>query len=217
LFCSRPAVVDDQHVDRLRAGRLQGLEGERGGVRALAARHHRAAGALAPDLELLDRGGPESVARRQHDLAALGAESGGELPDRGGLARSVDADHQDHEGAGGRIDHQRPRDRHQDLLDLGGEDLFHLVGRHRRVVTADPDRGRDLGGGRDAEVGADQQLLELLDRAGVELALADEVGDGAADRRGRPPQPGREPAPPARFRRGILIGAVIHVGGRDTA
>ena len=52
---------------------------------------------VAPDLELLDRGGAERVAGGEHDRSALGAELGGELADGRGLARAVDADDQDHE------------------------------------------------------------------------------------------------------------------------
>jgi hypothetical protein len=37
-------------------------------------------GALAPDLQLLDRGGAERVAGRHHHLAALGAEFAASLP-----------------------------------------------------------------------------------------------------------------------------------------
>src|SRR5215472_10330355 len=89
--------VDDQHVAALAARRLQRLERERGSVGTLRARGDLAAGALAPDPELLDRGGAESVARRQHDAAALGAKARRELADGRGLARAVDPDDQDDE------------------------------------------------------------------------------------------------------------------------
>jgi len=39
----------------------------------VSARDHRRVGAIAPDLELLDRGGAEGIAGRQHHLVALGA------------------------------------------------------------------------------------------------------------------------------------------------
>ena len=67
-------------------------------------RDHRHAVALAPDLQLLDRGGAERVARREHDLAALVGEAARELADRRGLAGAVDADDEDHERARRRVD-----------------------------------------------------------------------------------------------------------------
>ena len=51
----------------------------------------------APDLQLLDRGGAERVAGREHHLAALGAEARRELADGGGLARAIHADYQNDE------------------------------------------------------------------------------------------------------------------------
>src|SRR3546814_575064 len=48
-----------------------------------------------PDAALLDRGGAESVAGRQHDLLAFLAEEPGVFADRGGLAGAVDADDQE--------------------------------------------------------------------------------------------------------------------------
>ena len=73
------------------------LEGEAGGIGAGFARDEDGAGALAPDFELIDGGGAERVAGRQHDLAALGAEFRGELADGRGLAGAVDAGDQDDE------------------------------------------------------------------------------------------------------------------------
>ena len=52
---------------------VQGVEGEARGVRALRAGDDRRAGALAPDLELLDRRGAEGVAGGEHHRSALGA------------------------------------------------------------------------------------------------------------------------------------------------
>ncbi len=48
--------------------------------------------AVAPDLELLDRGGAEGVAGAEQHALALGAELGRELADGRGLADAVDAD-----------------------------------------------------------------------------------------------------------------------------
>ena len=43
-----------------------------GGVGPGVAGDHRAAGALAPDLQLADRGGAEGIAGGQHDRLAIG-------------------------------------------------------------------------------------------------------------------------------------------------
>ena len=53
---------------------------------------------LAPDLELVDRRGPEGVAGGEHDRSSEALVIGGQLGDRGGLADAVDADNHDHEG-----------------------------------------------------------------------------------------------------------------------
>ena len=74
---------------------------------------------------------------------------------------------------------ERLRDRRKHLLDLGGEHRLHLVGRDRLVVAALADRGRDPRRDVDAEIGADQHLLDLLEHGGIELALGHEVGDRA--------------------------------------
>ena len=77
---------------------LQGVEGEARRVRALLAGDDRCADPLAPDLELLDGGGPEGVAGGEHHRQALLAEFLGKLADGGGLAGAVHAHHEDHEG-----------------------------------------------------------------------------------------------------------------------
>ena len=63
--------VGDQHVGAARLRGLHRVEDDGGGVGARGLRDHRHAVALAPDLQLLDRGRAERVARREHDLAAL--------------------------------------------------------------------------------------------------------------------------------------------------
>ncbi len=73
LFCSRPAVSISSRSAPSALRRHQRLEGEARGVGAGLARDHWDAGALAPDLQLLDRGGAEGVAGRQHHLLALRA------------------------------------------------------------------------------------------------------------------------------------------------
>ena len=86
--------VDQQHVAAFGLGALQRLVGETRGIGAGVLGDHRHAGAIAPHFQLLDGGGAEGIARRQHDLAALALVEVGELGDGRGLAAAVDADHQ---------------------------------------------------------------------------------------------------------------------------
>ena len=67
--------VDDQHVGAVGLRRAQRLEGEARRVGARLARDHLGAGALAPDFQLVDGGGAERVAGREHHLAALGRQA----------------------------------------------------------------------------------------------------------------------------------------------
>ena len=82
----------------------------------------------------------------------------------------------------------------------------HLVGGDRLVVAPFADRVGDPPGGLDAQIGADQDLLDLLQHGPVELALGHEVGDRPGDRGRSARQPALEPLPPG------LLGAVVHVG-----
>ena len=66
------------------------------------------------------------------------------------------------------------------------------------LVAALADRLADARRGRDAEIGLDQHVLEIVERGGVELALGEDVGDAAADRRRRARE-ARAQALPASF------------------
>ena len=164
LVLQAPGGVDQQHVGAGGLRLLQRLEGEARGIRTLLAGDDLRAGALAPDLELLDRRGAEGVAGRQHHRFALRPELGRELADRRGLARAIDADHQDHERLFRGVDHQRLRHRRQDRLDLARQDRLHLGGLDLLVVAALADGLGDAGGGGEAEIGLDQDVLEILQR-----------------------------------------------------
>ncbi len=78
-----------------RGGLLDAVEDDPGGVAAFLAGDDRRADAVAPDLQLLDRGGAEGVAGGKQDAIILLLEPMAELADRGRLAGAVDADHQD--------------------------------------------------------------------------------------------------------------------------
>jgi hypothetical protein len=197
LVLQAPGRVDQQHIDAPGPGLLQCFEGEPGRIGALLTSDDMRAGPFAPDLELLDRRSTEGVARSQHHRLALGPELGRELADRRRLARTVDPDHQDHERLFGGVDHKRDRDGSQDRLDLTGQDRLHLLRLDLLVIAAFADRLGDAGGGREAKIGLDQDVFQVLQRRRIELALGEEVADPGRQRRGCPRQPVAQPAPPA--------------------
>ena len=161
--------VDHQKVRTFGLGLLHRIIGERGRVRTFRRCQHRHAGAIAPDLKLLDRSCAERVARRDHHLLAGGAELRGELADRRGLARAVDADHQ-HDLRLLGVKRQRFRDRLHDPGDLLGQQPLDLGDRE---LAAHPPLGevcRDAQRGVDAHVGGDQQLFEALQHLVIEDA-----------------------------------------------
>ena len=92
--------VDDQHVLAGRGRLLDAVEDDSGGVAAFLAGDDRRADAVAPDLQLLDRGGAEGVAGGEQDAIILLLQPMAELADGGRLAGAVDADHQDDVRAG---------------------------------------------------------------------------------------------------------------------
>src|SRR5207237_7725867 len=63
--------VDDEHVGIARAGGFDGVEDDSAGVGAGLVADNGDAYALAPNLELVDGGGPEGVARADENALAL--------------------------------------------------------------------------------------------------------------------------------------------------
>jgi len=90
---------------------------------------------------------------------------------------------------------------------LATDDRFHLIGRDRFVVTSLAHRGGDPRRALDAEIGADQHLLDLIEHRLVEPALGDEIGHGAADRRRGALETAAEPLPPAL----LLCRLIVHI------
>ena len=133
----------------------------------------------------------------ERQALALGRELGGELADRGRLARSVDPHHQHHEGLLRRIDHEGDRDRRQDAFHLARQDGLDLLGVDALLVAAAAQSPGDAGRHGEAEIGLDQHVLEVVERRGVELALGEDADDPVLDRRGGARQPSRQPGPPA--------------------
>ena len=71
LVLEAPGGVDDEHVDALRGRLLDPVEDDSGGIAAFLAGDDRRADALAPDLQLLDRGGAEGVAGGEQHAVIL--------------------------------------------------------------------------------------------------------------------------------------------------
>src|ERR1700747_2950262 len=67
--------IDEEHIEALLSGGGDRVEGETRRVGAGLARHEGGAAAIGPDLKLFDGGGAERVAGREHDAAAVAAES----------------------------------------------------------------------------------------------------------------------------------------------
>ena len=173
LAVQSPGGVGQYHIDVPRPRGLQGIEnhGTRIGSRLLGAELR--AGALGPDVQLLDRGGAKGVACHEHHAQALIAQSPRELADAGGLARAVDADDEHHERLGAAHDLQRPLAGLEQLDQPGAHgaqqrlDVVELMARHAPVQVA-----QDVVRGLDTDVREQQPRLEVLEHRGVDLAPA---------------------------------------------
>jgi hypothetical protein len=75
------------------------------------------------------------------------------------------------------------RDRRQNPLDLGGENRSDLARLDRLVVASFRHGVANARCGGDAQIGADQHVLEVVERGGVEFALGENIDDALADRR----------------------------------
>src|SRR5690606_27669688 len=167
--------VGDQHVDATRLGGLHRIEDHRGGIGAGVLGDHRDVVALAPYLQLLHGGGPESVAGGEHDLLAFELQLLGQLADGGGLTNAIDANHQDHEGLLAGIDPQWLLHR---LEQAGQLFLQRLVQRTAvgKFLARDA-TGKvlhDRRGGLDADVGGQQAGFQLVQQVVIDGLLAEE-------------------------------------------
>ena len=96
LVVEPPGSIDDQRVDTLCGSRLDRIEHHCRWIAAFWPAHQLYANPVCPDRQLLDRGGAKSIACRQHHRIVQFLKIVRQLGDGGGLARTVDADHQDH-------------------------------------------------------------------------------------------------------------------------
>lgn len=90
--------VGEQHIVPPGPSRLKSVENHRRRIRPGLLGHHGDPVPFAPDLELFYGGRPEGVPRCQHDFEPLLFQPQGQLADGGGLARPVDAHHQNDKG-----------------------------------------------------------------------------------------------------------------------
>ena len=198
LVLKAPGGVDDQHVDAGRGRLLDRVEHDPRRVAALGPGHDRDAKPFGPDLELPDRGGAEGVARDEHHAIILFLEQVRELGDGGGLARSVDADHENDLRTRKGVDVERFGDGAQHRGDFLGDDLAQFLGAVRRDVTALGQAVADARGHGGAEVGGDQRILDAVEIVVVEARLAGDARQILAEPLRRALEAAEQPFAPAK-------------------
>ena len=190
--------IDDQHVLAVRRGLLDAVEHDSRGVAAFLAGNDRRTDPIAPDLQLFDGGGAERIARGQQNTIILLLEPMAELADGRGLARAVDADHQDHVRPGKTPDLQWLRDWREDLLDLLGQDRpkapfvepFEFLG-----SDGFPNAARRLR----TQVRGNQRFFDIVERRGVERRAAGQACEVVGDAIGGLLEPAAQAVEPAHF------------------
>ena len=162
---------------------------------------------VGPDLQLLDRGGAERVAGRQHHRSAFGAEFGRQFADGRGLARAIDAGDQDDEWLLRRSMTSGCATCANAFSTSSATTALTSSGVIAASMTALAQRVRDPVRGADAEIGSNQRIVDFLDRRLVEHALGDEIGDRGQRRRAALEAAGEAP-PPRLLGFGGFAGAV---------
>src|SRR5262249_27464543 len=157
-----PRRIDEQHVNLLATRFGQRVESDPGGIGAGGACDDRRTAAATPDVELVDGGGAEGIACGKHDRATLDAQLGRDLADGRGLARAVDADDQGDERLCF-LDSERLGDWRKNLFHFSGDDGLYLIGGDRLVVPAFAYRRGDSRRRLDAEIGANERILDFIE------------------------------------------------------
>ena len=157
LVVQAPGGIADDDIHVPGDAGLQRVEHHRRRVRALLVLDDVHAGPVSPLGQLIDGRRAEGIRRAQQHLFALGFVHGRHLADGGGLARTVNADHQDHGGDGDEAHvlaavQQLRDDILQFLFDLAG--LFDLL-----AFDALLELLHHLHGGVDAHVAHDENFL----------------------------------------------------------
>ena len=169
--------VDDENVRAVPDRRVIGVEGEPRRIGADRPGDDLRARALAPDLQLFDRRRAERVAGRHRDRKPGAGEFRGKFADGRRLAGTVDADDQDDMRGLFQIEFELQRDRIERLLYLLGQHALHLgAGDFLAIATL----GEAIGDAHrrlDAQIGLDEDVLEILKHLLVEAALGEDRGD----------------------------------------
>src|SRR5207302_5411611 len=171
------------HDDVIHAASFGGLHRVKQHGRGVAARlglDDFGAGALAPDLQLLDGGGAESIGGGEQHALALRAQQAGQLADGGGLAGAVHPDHQQNfrrfhllgRTLGGGEDGEQLL--LQQALEFGDVGNLAAVGLFAKFF-------QDFVGGGGAEIGGDEGGFQIVERGAVNLfAEGDDVVNALA-------------------------------------
>ena len=103
LFVVQPTGgVANNDIRTARLRRRQGVEHHCRRIGSLPVADNIHSGALCPDLQLFNGGGPEGIRCTQYHLLAPGFELRRHLADGGSLAHAVDTDDQNHRRLGGK-------------------------------------------------------------------------------------------------------------------
>jgi hypothetical protein len=179
--------VDDAHVAAEAPGLVDARLG--GGHRVAGLAEHRDTHAIAQRAQLLDGGGTLEVGAHQQRVAPLLKEPAGQLGARGGLARALEAGHEDHGrrprcvGDAHRLAAERFDQRIVDQLDdlLGGVERFVDALAHRPLADAGEhgldDDEVDVG----LEQGEADLAQDLVDIALTQHTLATEAVEDALE------------------------------------
>ena len=167
-----PRGIDEHEVASQLLGAFYDVIAHACRVASTLALHDLDTAALAPDVELLDGGGAEGVARAYEHLAAAKRSLIGKLADRRGLARAVDA-HEEH--ADGIHAERIGVGLGKETADFVSEHVEHGVRIGQRLArglvaqTVD-DLHRRLG----AQIAQDERFLEVVPEIIVELGTTAE-------------------------------------------
>ncbi|CAM5711132.1 hypothetical protein MAUB1S_04213 [Mycolicibacterium aubagnense] len=199
--------VDHDHVGTRCDALVDGVERHGGRIGALGTAHDVGADAGAPALQLVGSGGAEGVGRPEHDAAAVGDQHPGQFADGGGLAGSVDPDHEQHRRFVG------VRECPDGPVQVGPQFLDQHLAQHRagiglgaHVGLGHPaaQRGDDRFSGDRPQVGDQQGVFDGLPGVLIQVAAAQQTQHAATQRGLRLGQATPQPLQPAGSRRDLV-------------
>ena len=202
----RPALLDDAHDllelvhqvvarvqttggvddDDIGIARMRGVDRVerhcRGIATGLPANELRAA-SIGPEPQLIDGTGAKRVPRRNDDTLLLGPKLRGELADERRLSGAVHADDEnDHRLVGGHEQRRITVAAPQSGFNALAQCLVKFVLVHDLPTLREPlDIGDETHGGRDPEIGFEQQFLELLEGSSLYTTARNDTDVGECD------------------------------------